>query len=153
MTEPRKPEDEARDGGVFGKLPSERPGVRSTRRKGRSAKVDPAKGPEASGGARGQVGEETAPGASERHDPATVSPGVRRTDTSGRSSASPPPTRPETAGQPETPERPDPPEAGDTPGVEDLAWAGITVAAEAATLGVRLLNRAVGAVRKPTDRR
>ena len=38
-------------------------------------------------------------------------------------------------------------------GVEDLAWAGIAVAAEAATLGVRLLSRAVEAVRKPPDRR
>jgi hypothetical protein len=38
-------------------------------------------------------------------------------------------------------------------GVEDVAWAGITVAAEAATLGVRLLSRAVEAVRKPTERR
>ena len=38
-------------------------------------------------------------------------------------------------------------------GVEDLAWAGIAVAAEAATLGVRLLSRAVEAVRKPADRR
>ena len=38
-------------------------------------------------------------------------------------------------------------------GVEDLAWAGVAVAAEAATLGVRLLSRAVEAVRKPADRR
>lgn len=30
-------------------------------------------------------------------------------------------------------------------GVEDLAWAGIAVAAEAATLGVRLANRVLGA--------
>ena len=37
-------------------------------------------------------------------------------------------------------------------GVEDLAWAAVAVAAEAATLGVRLLSRAVEAVRKPADR-
>ena len=37
-------------------------------------------------------------------------------------------------------------------GIEDLAWAGVAVAAEAATLGVRLLSRAVEAVRKPADR-
>jgi hypothetical protein len=37
--------------------------------------------------------------------------------------------------------------------VEDLAWAGIAVAAEAATLGVRIMSRAIGAVRKPTDHR
>ena len=44
---------------------------------------------------------------------------------------------------------PETPESGDGPGVEDLAWAGITVAAEAATLGVRLLSRALEAVRGP----
>ena len=37
-------------------------------------------------------------------------------------------------------------------GVEDLAWAGIAVAAEAATLGVRLMSRALEAVRKPPER-
>jgi hypothetical protein len=47
-----------------------------------------------------------------------------------------------------------PPAAGtEHGGVEDLAWAGIAVAAEAATLGVRLLSRAVDAVRKPPERR
>jgi hypothetical protein len=33
-------------------------------------------------------------------------------------------------------------------GVEEVAWAGITVAAEAATLGVRLVSRALEAVRE-----
>ena len=46
-----------------------------------------------------------------------------------------------------------PPAEPEHGGVEDLAWAGIAVAAEAATLGVRLLSRAVEAVRKPADRR
>jgi hypothetical protein len=44
------------------------------------------------------------------------------------------------------------PEATPGGGLEDLAWAGITVAAEAATLGVRLVSRALGAVRDATDR-
>ena len=53
----------------------------------------------------------------------------------------------------ETPEPETPPASGDEHGgVEDLAWAGVAVAAEAATLGVRLLSRAVEAVRKPADR-
>ena len=53
----------------------------------------------------------------------------------------------------ETPEPETPPATGDEHGgVEDLAWAGVAVAAEAATLGVRLLSRAVEAVRKPADR-
>ena len=52
------------------------------------------------------------------------------------------------------PERETPPATGtEHGGVEDLAWAGVAVAAEAATLGVRLLSRAVEAVRKPADRR
>ncbi len=37
-------------------------------------------------------------------------------------------------------------------GLEDLAWAGIAVTAEAATLGVRLLSRAIDAARKATER-
>jgi len=37
-------------------------------------------------------------------------------------------------------------------GLEDLAWAGVAVTAEAATLGVRLLGRAVEAARRATER-
>jgi hypothetical protein len=33
-------------------------------------------------------------------------------------------------------------------GIEDVAWAGVTVAAEAATLGVRLFSRALETVRE-----
>jgi hypothetical protein len=36
--------------------------------------------------------------------------------------------------------------------VEDLAWAGIAVAAEAATVGVRFASRALEAARKSVDR-
>ena len=67
--------------------------------------------------------------------------------TRSRPSARPPPPSP-------GPEPEAPPATGtEHGGVEDLAWAGIAVAAEAATLGVRLLSRAVEAVRKPADRR
>jgi hypothetical protein len=38
-------------------------------------------------------------------------------------------------------------------GLEDLAWAGIAVAAEAATLGVRLAGRAFEAARDAVERR
>lgn len=67
-------------------------------------------------------------------------------------------TRDRSFGQPPDPSstpEPETPPATDTQhgGVEDLAWAGVAVAAEAATLGVRLLSRAVEAVRKPADRR
>jgi hypothetical protein len=86
-------------------------------------------------------------GSKKQTGPATTSPGVRPPDTPGRSSGPAPRTQPETARDPEAPE------PRDAPGVEDLAWAGVTVAAEAATLGVRLLSRAIGAVRKPADPR
>jgi len=38
-------------------------------------------------------------------------------------------------------------------GIEEIAWAGVAVAAEAATLGVRLASRAIDALRGGTDRR
>ncbi|MDX6581693.1 MAG: hypothetical protein QOI10_877 [Solirubrobacterales bacterium] len=55
--------------------------------------------------------------------------------------ASPPPKPPG--------ERPEPPatEAPSGGGIEDLAWAGVAAAAEAATLGVRLASRAIEALR------
>jgi hypothetical protein len=133
------------EGGVFGKLPSTRPGMRSPRRGAESAKAPPAGAPTGPGDEPGQVGEQAPESATERRDPATGSPRVRPPNATGHSSPSSPPTRPETAPEP------DAPHAGESPGVEDLAWAGITVAAEAATLGVRLLSRAVEALRKPAD--
>ena len=44
-------------------------------------------------------------------------------------------------------------EAREGGGLEDLAWAGIAAAAEAATLGVRLATRAMEAVRDAVERR
>jgi hypothetical protein len=44
-------------------------------------------------------------------------------------------------------------QAGQMGGVEDLAWAGVAVAAEAATLGVRLAGRAFEAMRDAVERR
>ena len=38
-------------------------------------------------------------------------------------------------------------------GVEDVAWAGVAAAAEAATIGVRLATRALEAMRDAVDRR
>jgi hypothetical protein len=127
MSDEDRAEPEPQDSGVFGKLPSARPGVRSPRR--------------ASEGTKG------------RPESPTVSSDVRPPDTAGRSSAAPSPAQPGTTPQVETPGEPEAPHAGEGPGVEDLAWAGITVAAEAATLGVRLLSRALEAVRGPADRR
>jgi hypothetical protein len=119
--------EERRGEGVFGKLPSARPGVRSPRRSEPATRAKPRAAEPSAGG------------------PAKPEPPV---------SAPPPPRRPP-PGSPQPPrastaEEPEPGREGH--GVEDLAWAGITVAAEAATLGVRLLSRAVDAVRKPVDR-
>jgi hypothetical protein len=115
-------------GGVFGNLPGTRPSVRSPRR------------------GREQSGAPDDEGAAERPAPA------RRRQPDARPSSP--------GGGPEPPQRPAATAPGEAPdssgeggGVEDLAWAGIAVAAEAATLGVRLLSRAMGAVRKPPDRR
>jgi hypothetical protein len=55
---------------------------------------------------------------------------------------------------------PEPPEPESDPlaprsgigGVEDLAWAGVAVAAQAATAGIRFTSRALEAARKSIDR-
>lgn len=123
--EPERSEDSPDQGSVFGNLPGRRPGVRSPRRRDAGA-----------------------PGA--RAKPAGRQPG-----SASRPKASVPrrgPDRPP-ADSPATEHEAPPARAGaEHGGVEDLAWAGIAVAAEAATLGVRLLSRAVEAVRKPSDR-
>jgi hypothetical protein len=150
MSDEKRAEGDPQDSGVFGKLPSARPGVRSPRRQTGGKKGRPAREKKTSESATEQVGEESPQSASERLDSETASPRVRPSDTAGHSSAAPPPTQPRATPETETEPGATP---GEGPGVEDLAWAGITVAAEAATLGVRLLSRAVEAVRGPADRR
>ena len=109
--------------GVFGNLPSERPGVRSPRRaEGKSKKAK-------AGGAKRTKAASAAPKAAK---PAPKAP------------PPPPPSARE-----EPPPEPAPQAAESGRGsVEEVAWAGITVAAEAATLGVRLVSRALEAVRE-----
>ena len=73
------------------------------------------------------------------------------------------PAKPKTTAQPKPkpPPRPEPPSAPEPEasqqrsgaGLEDLAWAGVTAAAEAATLGVRLATKAFDALRQNADRR
>ncbi|HEY7151858.1 MAG TPA: hypothetical protein VH391_09265 [Solirubrobacterales bacterium] len=120
MPDEERADTEPQDSGVFGKLPSARPGVRSPRR-----------------GKEGKKG--------------------RSAPTPKTSESARPPTQPGSTAGPAREARatsePEAPEADEGAGVEDLAWAGITVAAEAATLGVRLLSRALEAVRGPSDRR
>ena len=112
--------DEPTDqGGIFGKLPDSRPGTRSPRRGG--ANTAKAKGKPAS-------------------------------KTKAQAKGKPAPKRPQAPKAPEPPRvappEPERPLAEDTQGgLGDIAWAGIAVAAEAATIGVRLASRAIEAVR------
>jgi hypothetical protein len=64
----------------------------------------------------------------------------------------PKPPDPEPADRPR-PEPAEEPAAEQGGGIDDLAWAGVAAVAEAATLGVRLANRAFGALRDGVDRR
>ena len=128
-SEPDSPDGPAADRGVFGNLPSERPGVRSPRRSGEKQE---------SGGK-----------ATQRKASMPEQPTARPKPPPGPHSQPPRPSagaaRPERTG----PVRPAPPEdPGSGRGIEDVAWAGVTVAAEAATLGVRLFSRALEAVRE-----
>ena len=108
--------------GVFGNLPGTRPGRRSPRR-----------GDPAGGSAAKPAGGES------RAAPPPPPP--------------PPPTDPPPATEREAPVAGEP-DAGQQriTSVEDLAWAGIAVAAQAATVGIRFASRALEAARKSVDR-
>jgi len=126
-SEPENPTPASGDRGVFGNLPSERPGVRSPRRgEGKGAKAK---------GARAKGAKAAEPAARAKARPRTPPEPPR----------APRPAREQPRHAPEA----EPPESGPGRGsVEEVAWAGITVAAEAATLGVRLVSRALEAVRE-----
>jgi hypothetical protein len=68
----------------------------------------------------------------------------KRPATPGPQASASPPSAAEPTGAPGAPE------AGG--GLEDIAWAGVAVAAEAATLGVRLASRAIEALRGNSER-
>ena len=63
-----------------------------------------------------------------------------------------PPAEPPAAAEREAPLAAGPGGSPQISSVEDLAWAGIAVAAEAATVGVRFASRALEAARKSVDR-
>jgi len=124
------PEPTPGDSGVFGNLPSSRPGVRSPRREGdkrgtaKSAKAKAAGKPPPS-----------------RSSPSSPRPHPREQPALPREpSATAPDPSPYVAPQQEP--------TSSRAGIEEVAWAGVTVAAEAATLGVRLFSRALEAVRE-----
>jgi hypothetical protein len=115
-------DDTPDDSGLFGKLPSSRPGVRSPRRASSKGAAEPRSEPPSS------------------RPPRPRPTAGRPTPTAARPKATAPPR-----GKPEEQE-------GEGAGLEELAWAGIAVTAEAATLGVRLVTRALDAARRATER-
>jgi hypothetical protein len=125
VSDDRNPSNEPgeRPSGVFAKLPDSRPGPRSPRRAGagRAAKPKP-----------------TATAASARKRSATTA--KRRRAAQATSSAGQARERPAPSPTPAA-------EHWQGGGIEDVAWAGIAAAAEAATIGVRLANRAIEALR------
>lgn len=132
-------DDPSQQGGVFGNLPDARPGKRSPRRssgkdsapatRARSAPVQAKKASRAGNGAKG-----------------TPSAPKRAAEPNRRSSA----PKGQAAGTPQP--RPPGARAEGAGGIEDLAWAGVAAAAEAATLGVRLASRALDALRGSPER-
>jgi hypothetical protein len=132
-SESESPEPTSGDrGGVFGNLPSERPGVRSPRREGEDRR--PAAKP---AGAKKAARSGPAPASPSRPRPRKAPPPPPPEPSPRSESSEPPPA----AGAPQEP-------PSSRKGIEDVAWAGVTVAAEAATLGVRLFSRALEAVRE-----
>ncbi len=112
--------------GVFGNLPSTRPGSRSPRRRGASEA-----GESTAEKTHAKAAEETPPAA----DPVVAE-------------------EPDESYEPEPPqpsEDPLAPQPG-IRGVEDLAWAGVAVVAQTATAGIRFTSRALEAARKSIDR-
>jgi hypothetical protein len=123
---------------VFGRLPGTRPGVRSPRRaSGKATEAEPA-------------AEQQEPTPDPR-SPAGI-PSARDRSKAAGDEAPATEAWPSGGGEPsDAEEQPD--AQAEHGGVEELAWGGIAVAAEAATLGVRLLSRAMDAVRRAPDRR
>lgn len=117
--------------GVFGNLPSTRPGSRSPRR-------------------RSAVETQSADTPSQGSVPSTPVEESPRKASGGTDPIAPEPTTPE----PEVPQRDEAPPAPQQGihGVEDLAWAGVAVVAQAATAGIRFTSKALEAARKSIDR-
>ena len=130
MSEDRPSEQpDAGQGGVFGNLPDSRPGTRSPRR--RTAAGERPASARRPGGARAAPKPDPPPRAAPKREP---SPDAARR-----------PSELSTSDEAQAPE--------EGHGLEDLAWAGVAAVAEAATLAVRLISRAMEAVHKPADRR
>lgn len=122
--------------GVFGNLPAARPGSRSPRRRSASGT---SKGAEKRASTAGRMRPSKA---AKRSAPAASQAKARERSRPAPVAEAREPTGAKTATR----------EEAGLPGVEDLAWAGVTVAAQAATAGVRFASRALEAARKSIDR-
>ncbi|MQA73334.1 MAG: hypothetical protein GEU88_03095 [Solirubrobacterales bacterium] len=144
MTEDRS-EDSPEQPSVFANLPGSRPGTRSPRRKSAVSETTAAPGRDAERDALPAARRTTAP-------PARPGPGGDRGAEPGGDQR----TAPDDGRRAEPPGQdaraPDESDADPGAGLEDLAWAGVAAAAEAATIGVRLASRAMEALRG-SDRR
>ena len=132
MTEEHKTEPEGDDspGSVFGNLPDSRPGSRSPRRR--------------SGKGGGATKAKAKPAVKAKPKPKRAA--KPKAAPRPRAAPKPPPSVP--------PERErEPAAAASGGGLEDLAWAGVAAAAEAATLGVRLASRAIESLRGNSEER
>lgn len=149
MPEPSDKDPAERTAGVFGNLPTSRPGSRSPRRRSddqaaarkaaaRSA-AKPADAPEGEHGPDEPAHEPRAAQAAP-HAAGDVPRSAEGTNRECRSAS----------GGPPAPGRD--PARSRIESVEDLAWAGVAVAASAATAGVRLASRAMDALRPPRQR-
>src|SRR5688572_17265774 len=120
---------ESADGpeGVFGNLPSTRPGSRSPRRRGTETEAET------------PADDATAP------EPVAAEP-------EPEPAPKPEPEAPEPEPEPSEPNEGPPAPQPSIQGVEDLAWAGVAVVAQAATAGIRFTSKALEAARKSIDR-
>jgi hypothetical protein len=126
--DPSQASDPEAEPSVFGNLPRTRPGSRSPRRD--AAKETAARG----GRSAAATSRRSAPRAASTRTKDESVPSARRT-TPRRNAPSDPETETDEGG-----------------GLEELAWAGVAAAAEAATLGVRLANRALESLRGGSER-
>ena len=126
--QPSKAEPATPDG-VFGNLPDSRPGTRSPRR-----------------ASTAKAGGATKTRATAKSQPAAKAAPKAKPAPKAGPAAKPPPSPPDAS----EPRRPGPEQQPG--GLADVAWAGIAVAAEAATIGVRLASRAIDAVRGNAER-
>ena len=147
MTDEERDAGPDRQDGVFGNLPRSRPGTRSPRRD-RGSK---ASGGEAAAGAAKSPRGKPQSGVAQPRATSSSTAAKRRSQAAASAkprALRPPPPRADAAAAPATPTAP-----SSQRGIEDVAWAGVAAAAEAATLGVRLASRAIEAMRGAVERR